>query len=93
MGRKRHRKRHVARKRHERPTDAAVPAAVTTGDPEKLHKILAAFWAALASVNQPHTPPLGKAGLTALGFWQDYFANPDHLQPQDIPFVRGRIWS
>jgi hypothetical protein len=102
MARKRRRKRLVARKRlrkrHERATDehatdAPVPAAVTTTDEATLYKFLTAYFVALASVQQPHPAPLGKAGLTALIYWQDYFDNPDHLQPQDIPFVRGKIWS
>jgi hypothetical protein len=87
------RKRHMAKERHERATDAPVPAAVATGDPKVLHEFLAAYFAALATAFPPHPPPLGTAGLSALVHWQNYFNNPDHLQPQDIPFVRGRIWS
>ncbi len=88
------------RKGHERATDehatdAPIPAAVTADDAKALHELLTAYWAALASTAflQPHPAPLGAAGLSALVYWQDYFANPDHLQPQDIPFVRGKIWS
>jgi hypothetical protein len=102
MDRKRQGKKHEKRqgKKHERATDehatdAPVPAAVITDDAQALHALLAAYWAALASTAflQPHPAPLGITGLSALVYWQDYFANPDHLQPRDIPFVRGKIWS
>jgi hypothetical protein len=61
-------------------------------DQSTLHLLLAAYFAALADLKAP-PPPKQVAGLNALLYWQDYFANPDHLQPQDILFVRGRIWS
>jgi hypothetical protein len=89
----------MARARHERATDehatdVPVPAAITTGDPQALHAILAAYFAALAAIKRP-PPPLGAAGLSALVYWQKYFENPDHLFPQDEEhrFVRGLIWS
>jgi hypothetical protein len=94
MAGKKHRKR-PERATDEHATDAPAPAAVTTDDPQALHAFLAAYWAALASTAflRPHPAPLGTAGLSALVYWQSYFENPDHLQPQDIPFVRGKIWS
>ena len=94
MTRKRQKKRHE-RATVEPATDAPVPAAVITNNAQALHAFLAAYFAALASTEflRPHPAPLGIAGLSAIAYWQDYFANPDHLQPQDIPFVRGRIWS
>lgn len=76
----------------EHATDAPVPASVTSDDPHALHALLAAYFAALAALKAP-PPVLGMAGLSALVYWEQYFADPDHLQPQDIPFVRGRIWS
>jgi hypothetical protein len=90
----------MARARRENATEKEngtekeppVPAAVTTDDAGALHLLLAAYFAALAALKAP-PPPLGVAGLNALVYWEEYFANPDHLQPQDIPFVRGRIWS
>jgi len=87
----------MARTRHERATDehatdAPGPAAGTIDNAKALHDLLAAFFAALASLKAapPRTP---LSGLNGLVYWQDYFANPDHLLPQDTPFVRGRIWS
>jgi len=96
VAKKRHvaKKGPVARKRREYATDGqATDPAV---DPKALHDLLAVYYAALAKgFLQPHPPPLGKAGLTAMVYWQEYFANPDHLQPQDpdFVFVRGKIWS
>jgi hypothetical protein len=72
--------------------EAPVPAAVTTDKASQLHAILAAYFSALAALKAP-PPALGTAGLNALVYWSEYFANPDHLLPQDTPFVRGRIWS
>ena len=86
----------MARAKRENGTEkeAPVPAAVTTGDAAALHALLAAYFAALAALKAP-PPPSQVAGLNALLYWQEYFANPDHLFPQDEEhrFVRGRIWS
>jgi len=72
--------------------EAPVPEADTIDDAKALHALLAAYFTSLASLKSPPpTPPL--SGLNALVYWQEYFANPDHLLPQDISFVRGRIWS
>jgi hypothetical protein len=68
-----------------------VPAALT---PSQLHALLAAYFSALAALKAP-PPPSQVAGINSLLYWQEYFANPDHLFPQDEEhrFVRGRIWS
>jgi hypothetical protein len=58
----------------------------------QLHAILAAYFSALASLKAP-PPAVPTSGLNAVVYWADYFAAPDHIPPQDIPFVRGRIWS
>jgi len=89
----------MARARRENATEkengtekeAPVPAALT---PSQLHQLLAAYFAALAALKAP-PPPSQVAGLNALLYWREYFANPDHLFPQDEEhrFVRGRIWS
>ena len=89
----------MARARRENATEkengtekeAAVAAALT---PSQLHQLLAAYFAALAALKAP-PPPRQLAGLNAYMYWHDYFANPDHLLPQDEEhrFVRGRIWS
>jgi hypothetical protein len=79
------------RRRTEQRRETPVPAALT---PSQLHQLLAAYYAALAALKAP-PPPLAVSGLNALVYWQEYFANPDHLFPQDEDhiFVRGRIWS
>jgi hypothetical protein len=84
----------MARSKRENGTEkeAPVPAADTIDNAKALHLLLAAYFAALASLKAP-PPPVPMSGLNALVYWQQYFANPDHLQPQDILFVRGRIWS
>jgi hypothetical protein len=104
MARTRHEGGTHERRTYERGTDehategengteneAPVPAALT---PSQLHQLLAAYFAALAALKAPPPPPQ-VAGLNALLYWQEYFANPDHLFPQDEEhrFVRGRIWS
>jgi hypothetical protein len=82
----------MARTRHERATDAPVHAADTIDNAKALHDLLAVYFAALASLKAP-PPKTPLSGLNALVYWQEYFANPDHLLPQDTPFVRGQIWS
>jgi len=86
----------MARARRENATEkeAPVPAADTIDNAKALHDLLAAYFAALAALKAPPPPPQ-VAGLNALLYWQEYFANPDHLFPQDEEhrFVRGRIWS
>jgi len=58
----------------------------------QLHLLLAAYFSALASLKAP-PPAVPKSGLNAVVYWADYFADPDHVPPQDIPFVRGLVWS
>lgn len=89
----------MARAKREKATEkengtekeAPVPTALTQS---QLHQLLAAYFAALAALKAP-PPPRQLAGLNAYMYWHDYFANPDHLFPQDEEhrFVRGRIWS
>ena len=85
------RREHGTEKENGTEKEAAVAAALT---PSQLHQLLAAYFAALAALKAP-PPPQQLAGLNAYTYWQDYFANPDHLFPQDEEhrFVRGRIWS
>jgi cyanobactin cluster PatC/TenC/TruC protein len=82
----------MARSKRENGTEKEPPVPSAVTDAQALHALLAAYFAALAALKAP-PPVLGMAGLSAFVYWSEYFANPDHLQPQDTPFVRGRIWS
>lgn len=71
---------------------SAAPASAGSGHAIQAGVAEAAYFAAMDELKPP-ARPRGMAGLEAWAYWMEYFADPDHLLPQDTPFVRGRIWS